>query len=712
MTVDSLFTELRQRKVVQVAAIYGALAWGVTEVLVTVVEQLFLPQWVSTLVVIFFVVGFPVAMFLAWTFDITPEGIRRTTVTSGRGTASIAASLVLLIAGTAGLFYLIKPSLQEREVASRPVTIVPNSVAVLPFENAGGNREDSYLVSGLSDELRDQLARVSGLRIAARSSSIAAAEQGLGALVISETLGVANLVEGTVRRQGNVLKISVFLIQGSSGMAQWSETFERGPRELLNVQQAIAEAVIANVLPDSDVVVTEPATRDPTANELMLLARYHEQQVRERQVADEKTLTEAIRLYRQATEADPESTLAHSRLAGALVYLGDLEAAEAPIFKALSIDPNLSEVQNTLGLYHWARGLLKQARAAWARAVELNPNNPEALQNYARSRWYLIDFEGVEEMLRRAVELDPLNLEPYGTLGSFLAIENNHAEDAREVVSEVEELFEGAAAYRVIGQILAYLGDVDKSIAWTIRARNLEPDNRAHVDKLAEYFADIGDFDTALALDPNGIGILFKARRYQEMIPLAEFTLIDKPDDFRLRSILAIAHNAVGRFETAIHILKMARLPEFVNDGFRNGAEWDGFMALMNAYYGVGDVELARELAQFSWDYTSRFGRDYASSTEYDWWWNILGACQVAILGQDDLVRKMLERTQLGAHLPWDPVLIDSPCFGRFGDDPIYRATVRQFENRRTMLRERLPATLAKFGVVLHPVTVEMSSDP
>jgi hypothetical protein len=103
MAERSFFAELRKRKVVQAAAIYGAVAWGVNEIVVTVVEQLFLPQWVATLAVIFFVVGFPVAMFLSWTFDITVEGIQRTTVTSRRGSASIALSLVLLVAGTTGL---------------------------------------------------------------------------------------------------------------------------------------------------------------------------------------------------------------------------------------------------------------------------------------------------------------------------------------------------------------------------------------------------------------------------------------------------------------------------------------------------------------------------------------------------------------------------------------------------------------------------------
>lgn len=695
MAGASFFSELRKRKVVQAAAIYGAIAWGVTEVVVTIVEQLFLPQWVSTLAVIFFVVGFPVAMFLAWTFDITADGIRRTTVTSRRGTASIVASLVLLVAGTAGLFFLIKPSIQVRDVASAPVgvPVQPNSLVVLPFANVGGAPEDSYLVGGLSDALRDQLARVSGLRIAARSSSVAAVEQGLDALTMSARLGVAHLVEGNVRRERNVLLVSVQLIDGRTGLTDWSETFERSPQELLNVQQAIAEAVIRNVLPEAEGVVSEPATRDPTANELMLLASYHEQQVRDRQEVDEQTLLEAIRLYREATEADPDSALAHSRLAGALVYLGELAAAEAPIFKALSINPDLSEVQHTLGLLHWARGLVKEAGLAWARAVEVNPNNPEALQDYARWRWHEINFEGVEALLRRAVALDPLNLEPYATLGAYTAIDGQ-PEKAREVIAKIENLFDGAAAFRAIAQIWAYLGDVDKSIAWTIRARDLEPGNRAHVDMLAEYYVDIGEFGTAVDLDPLGIGVLFKMRRYEGMISLAELAMIDEPRDLQLRSILAIAHNAMGQYDSAIHVLSTTGLPESIFGGWRSQAEWDGFIALTNAHYGAGNMEVARELAQFGSEFGEMQGRS-------NWWWNTSKACLYAVLGQDEQAHDALVRVQKGRHLPWDPILKDSPCFDRFADDAVYQATIRHFEERRKMLRERLPETLAESGVEL-----------
>jgi len=477
------------------------------------------------------------------------------------------------------------------------------------------------------------------------------------------------------------------------GLAVWSETFEGGPAGLLAVQQAIAQAVVGHLLPGAQQAAGEPATRDPTANELMLLARHYEQQVKERQEIDENLLLESIRLYREATRADPKSALAHSRLAGTLIYLGDLEAAEAPIFKALSINPKLSEVQHTLGLFHWARGLVGEARTAWGRAVELNPNNPEALQNYARSRWYQINFEGVEEMLRRAVELDPLNLEPYATLGSYLAIEQQH-QGARELVKDIKGLFDSAAAYRVIAQVWDYVGDLDKAIAWTIRARDREPDNVAHVYKLAEYYADISDFDTALKLAPNHMGILFKMRRYGEMIPLAELAMIDEPHDILLRSILAVAYNAEGQYESAIHVLSTAGLPELVFDGWRTGAEWDGLIALINARYGAKELEVARELAEFGVDYPEM-------ESGGDWWWNTSIACAQAVLGQDDKARELLQQVQQTARPPWDPILRDSPCFDRLSDDPVYQATVRYFDERRATLRARLPATLAEFGVEL-----------
>jgi TolB-like protein/tetratricopeptide (TPR) repeat protein len=692
MPDNTFFGELRKRKVVQTAAIYGAVAWGFTEVIVTVVDQLFLPQWVSSLAVIGFVVGFPVAMFLAWTFDLTSEGLQRTTIASRRGRASIAASLLLLVAGTAGLFFLIRPTIEQREQGETVLAIAANGVAVLPFENASTDPDDKYLSEGLSDELRDQLGQVAGLRIAARSSSVVASQRQADATSVSAQLGVAMLVEGSVRRRGNGLRVSVQLIEGSTGLALWSETYDRGPQELLSVQQAIAEEVTRRLLPDVEVVVTPPVTRSASANELLLLARYYEQQVRAREEVDRDTLLEAIRLYRQATEVDPDSALAQSRLAGALLYLGDLESAEAPIFRALTLNPDLSEVQYTLGLYYFARGL-PGAGAAFKRAADLNPNNPDALESYANWSWMQGRTENTEVLLRRAVEFDPLSLARYGALGTFLGIETT-PDKTLALIDRIETMFDGPEAYRLIGQLLELTGQVDRAIAWTIRARDLEPGNPDHDHRLAELYGVIGDFDTALSLEPEpGIGLLYRMRRYEELIDIAEFLMIEEPGDMPLRYLLAFAYTVTDQFESALLVLESAGLPGSMLEERRFSADMEGFITLMNAAYGAGDIDVARELAMF---WTS--GEHPAN---IDWWQDANGACAMSVLEFHAEALARLERIRNSPRLPWDPVLKDAVCFRRYADEPVYQETIRHLDARRAALRERLPDTLAEFGVEL-----------
>jgi len=693
MPESSFFAELRKRKVVQAAAIYGAVAWGVTEIVVTVVEQLFLPQWVSTLAVIFFVVGFPIAMFLSWTFDLTPEGIHRTTMSSRRGTASIALSMVLLVAGTAGLFFLIKPALDGRVPETRTVAIAPHSVAVLPFDYSGPNPNDSYLGPGLSDELRDQLGRVEGLRIAARSSSITAMRESADAKSMAQQLGVATLLEGSMRRQGNILRVSVQLIDGASGLAIWNDTFDRDRRELLNVQQDIAAAVVRHVLPGSSQPIAKPATQNATANELMLLARYYEQQVREREDVDIETLQRAVHYYRKATEADPESALAQSRLAGALLYLGDIDGADAHASTALLLNPKLAEVQYTFGKVLYARGSPNMGEPL-ARAVDLNPNLPDALADYAFWHWFNEGTDGVRELYQRALDLDPLNVGRYAALGMFLAI-NDRPDEARALVEKMQITFDGAAAYRAIAKLYDLIGDVDHAIAWTIKARDAEPDNSFHVERLAEYYTDIGDFETAEALEPDlGVGLLFKMRRYDEMIDRAELDMIDYPEDMQLRVYLGFAYSATGQFDAAIRIITTSGLLDSFSHTRRNTVEVDGFSVLLDSAYGSGEIDGARELAEWLLD-------THYQSESADWWVALQHACPQVILGNDSEVYRLLRFAQESNHLVWEPMLKDSPCLKRFADDPVYLALVRHFDERRALLRARLPATLSQYGVAL-----------
>jgi TolB-like protein/Tfp pilus assembly protein PilF len=693
MAGKSLFKELRQRKVFQTAALYVAVAWGATEILVTVTEQLFLPAWIAPLVVILFVVGFPVAMFLAWTFDVTPDGIRRTTIRSRRGKISLVLALGLLVAGTAGLFLLIQPALQSQK-PERETAAAPNSLVVLPFVNAGRDAADDWLSEGLSDELRDQLGRVAGIRVAARSSSVAAREQGLDALTISERLRVAHLIEGSLKRERDTLRVSVQLIEGRSGLVLWSRTFERGPRELVNVQQSIAMMVVQQIMPEAGPVTAEPATLDYTANELMLLARHNLQQVRDRQEVDVAMLQESVRLYRQATETDPGSALAHSRLADALLYLGDIEAAEAPIFKALTLNPNLSEVQNTLGSFYWAKGM-PEVGAAFERAVELNPNNADALANNAYWRWFQkYTLVNVEEFFSRALELDPLSLARYAALGEFYG-QIGQLDKMFAVIERMQGNFDNADSYRLTGWLLELAGRIDQSVVWTIRARDLEPDNPDHRAKLAELYALMGDFETALQLEPEpGVGLLFLMGQYRDLIDLAEFLVIEQPQDVKLRYLLAFAYNANGQFGSAIRILSTTGQPDtLLERRVRSAADIEGFYALVNALAGAGQIGLAQELALF------RVNEPWITTP--DWWNKTYGACGLAILERDEAALRGLDSVRDSPRLPWLPVIRDSYCFQRYAESDVYRSLLQHVEEKQLAARERLPATLAEFGVSL-----------
>jgi TolB-like protein/Tfp pilus assembly protein PilF len=633
-------------------------------------------------------------MFLAWTFDVTKHGIRRTTMGSRRGRARVALSMGLLMAGTAGLFLLIQPSLRLQEESRGAPTEVPNSLAVLPFVNAGQNPDDTWLSEGLSDELRDQLGRVSGIRVAARSSSVAARAQELDALAISERLRVAHLVEGSLRRDGDKLRVSVQLIEGKSGLVLWSRAFERGPRELVNVQQSIAIMLVQQVLPDAGPITAEPATLDYTANELMLMARHKLQQVRDRQEVDIGMLQESVSLYRRATEADPQSALAHSRLADALLYLGDIEAAEAPIFKALTLNPNLSEVQNTLGSFYWAKGL-PEVGTAFERAVELNPNNANALANNAYWRWFQkFSLDHVGEYFERALEIDPLSLERYAALGEFYG-QVGRLEDMYGIIERVQELFDTADAYRLTGWLLELAGRLDQSVAWTLRARDLEPENPDHISKLAELYALMGDFDTAMRLEPEpGVGLLFLMQRYGALIEQAEFLVIERPDDVELRYVLAFAYNATGQFEAAVHILSTTGQPDTVlEERVRSAADMEGFFALVNALAGAGQTPLARELAGV-------FEVEVWTSVP-DWWNKAYMACALAVLGQDDAALDTLQKIEDSPRLAWLTVVRDSFCLQRFTREPGYLALIDHLQDRQREMRERLPITLAEFGVSL-----------
>ena len=198
------------------------------------------------------------------------------------------------------------------------------SVAVLSFSNISDDPSNNHLSEGLSDELRDHLAQVAGLRVMARSSSIQFRGQNLNGTTIAEQLGVSRVIEGRFNRRGNRVQLSVQLIDATTGFQLWSQQFERASRDLILMQQELARAVASQLMPELQLEDESPtpSAQQVSAHDLLLLGRQYEQQVTDQQLVDETKLQRAVDYYRQALDLDPQSAEAHARLGKVLLYQG------------------------------------------------------------------------------------------------------------------------------------------------------------------------------------------------------------------------------------------------------------------------------------------------------------------------------------------------------------------------------------------------------
>jgi TolB-like protein len=242
-TKESIVQELGRRRIVQVALLYFAIAWTATEVLSFLFEAIpVFPAWSKTLVALLFVLGFPVAMFLTWRFDIGPGGIQRTEAATRRGKLTIVVALAMLVASTAGLFYLIYPHVQEQNAGVTAAIFDPpeNSIAIMMFLNTGGDPGNEYFSQGVPDAILHKLANLKDLVVIARTSSFALSAGGLDAKTIGKELNVRYLLEGSVQRVGENLRIISQLINTTDATHVWSLDQRLVLDDIFAVQDEIA----------------------------------------------------------------------------------------------------------------------------------------------------------------------------------------------------------------------------------------------------------------------------------------------------------------------------------------------------------------------------------------------------------------------------------------------------------------------------------------
>jgi TolB-like protein len=341
--------ELLRRRVVRVALFYCAGAFALAQGAQLVLDAFEAAHYLR-FVVATLIAGLPIALVLAWVFDITPSGIQRT------------------------------PARSEPAPPAPPAP--EHSIAVLPFTNLSQEPENEYFSDGLSEEIRNQLAKVSGLRVAARTSSFAFKGKAEDVREIGRRLNVATVLEGGVRKQADTVRIYVQLVSATDGYQIWSENFERRLVDIFKLQREIASAVIDAVSPrprtEESAAAMLPATQSFEAYNLYLLGRHHFHK------RNEPGLSRAVEYFRQAIERDPDYALAHSGLADAYTlmsigYYGNVPVAESVAHalpaaqRALELKPDLAEAHASLGLIRENEGDLRAAEQALSRALEFNP---------------------------------------------------------------------------------------------------------------------------------------------------------------------------------------------------------------------------------------------------------------------------------------------------------------------------------------------------
>ncbi len=410
----NLFDELKRRKVLQTAAIYVAIAWGATEIIVTIADKFALDDWVSQVALIAFIVGFPITLFASWYVDISATGFRATTPGKPLGAKSVVVLVGVTIAATVALWFLISPAELELETCppGDPFCSATASLAVLPFSNLTGEDGNDHLAAGLSHDLISLLARLKRLRIAAGRSSAIAAGRNMSIADIGEALNVDNILEGRVQPGAGSLVIVAQLIDARSQFVYWTREFHLGSG-LLSVRQAISTAV-AEALELDAVSGNTPGIR-PTRSAEAYEAYLRGLQVRR---VDGYGAADPLQHFTEATRLDPDFAEAHAALARTLIEMasGGLISADEAFTKAwaateraLQIDPSLPQAYVMLGQLRRRQTQTGDALNALLRALELNPNDESAHLEVGR----LLSNQGSLEAAMREFEiaysLDPLN---------------------------------------------------------------------------------------------------------------------------------------------------------------------------------------------------------------------------------------------------------------------------------------------------------------
>ncbi len=507
MNPRTLFRELKRRNVYKVAVAYAVVGWLLIQIATQVFPFFEIPNWGIRLIVLLVVVGFPIALILALAFELTPEGIKRS---EDADFVAPGASrkrrwiYVAIIAGalSIGLFFL------GRYTATNVANLPAKSIAVLPFENLSRDPDNAYFTEGIQDEILARLAKIADLKVISRTSTQRYKSSPDDLPQVAKRLGVSSILEGSVQRTADRVRVTVQLINAASDAHLWAETYDRNLTDVFaaesDIAKMIAETLRAKLTGSEQDALTARPTENTEAHQLYLRGRYF---WNKRTGADFK---KAIGYFNQAIDKDPNYALAYAGLADAYVLLSayaeaspkdSLPQAKAAAANALELDSTLGEAHATLGNALVAYDLnFAEANREFRRAIELNPNYATAHQWYAETGLVpLGQFEEAIAEARRALELDPLSIVINADVGTTLTNARRY-DQAIEQLRKTVDMDPGFYyTHWTLGNALELKGRNEEAIAEYKKATALNDDPLPRA-LLGHLYAKIGRKDEALEI--------------------------------------------------------------------------------------------------------------------------------------------------------------------------------------------------------------------
>jgi TolB-like protein/Tfp pilus assembly protein PilF len=487
MKSANFFSELKRRNVYKVAAAYAIIGWLIVQVATQVFPFFEIPNWAVRFVVLVIMVGFPIALVIAWAFEATPEGIKRTEVADAMPKAAGQkrhAWIYIVIVGTAlsvGLFFIGRYSGRNiasaaRTEAATASSIPQKSIAVLPFENLSDDKGAAYFADGIQDEILTKLASIADLKVISRTSTAKYKSKPEDLRTVSQQLGVATVLEGSVQKAADKVRVNVQLIDARADSHLWAKTYDRDMKDVFAIQtevaQEIADSLQAKLSPAEASTLATAPTKDATAYDLFLKGEFEER------LADSSLDTEsfdrAAAWYRQAIARDPNFALALARLVQNRIqrhwFIEQMSEAELGQLRsvaeqAVALAPDLAQVHVALGqFYYHGYRQYQQALAEFERALQIQPNASTALEYSGYVHRRQGQWERCLDELKRALEQDPRNASIAANFANTYLPLRMWKEAERTARHALEIDSQAADGMRtLLGSILNGSGDINKA---------------------------------------------------------------------------------------------------------------------------------------------------------------------------------------------------------------------------------------------------------